>query len=71
MPRLSPHGPFHLIKERPIQGCNYYVIVSDNGYTYHHDGKWRVRRLNKVVTHMFKKKTVALKKLSDIRRRSM
>lgn len=37
-----------------VNGKKRYVIVSSNGFTYHHEDKrWRYRRLNDIATYSY------------------
>lgn len=67
MPRLStPTKPFTVVTTL-VKRKKYYLILSDNGYTYHHfDDFWRVYRLKDLSKYTYRNKRIANRKRKDL-----
>lgn len=55
MPRLqNPSKPIFIISKK-IKNKNWYFLISENSYIYHHiDKKWRIRCLVNPLSYLFK-----------------
>lgn len=57
--------PYVVTRER-FEKRTYYIIISSNYYTYHHDGKFRYRRLKDERKYIFKNRRNARRVCSGL-----